>query len=387
MDLHSASALPALRPQSGCGVSEHRIFDTLIKAILSTLRSLSDTSSLLHCFPSMGFELYGVDILLDDTLRPWMIEVNISHSLQSSSLLDNRVKKAMLVDLFNLVGLTPSSEEGEVLVLTMTMKTKEINDGEGEGEGGEGKNEKEKEKGKEEERKGGIRVDQFDHILTGQIEANENGETDMKQKLMQRSMLQAGKKKKKKKKSAGQGKSGGGGDNDDDDPVSEDIDFGDDQFGCESPFSKMPVCQPSSLVQLSVKAVKMTVVTADRTQLNSLSETFEFATLNHSLEGKKGRKEEDVEMKDDANQNDLGDEKNAEMTDKTASGLPIFSQNKIYAVKRGTNKDGCNSLFQTSPANSPALNATDEQQSNISFSYPSSSSSSSHFFSSSTEQT
>jgi hypothetical protein len=50
-------------------------------------------------------ELYGFDILIDSSLKPWLLEVNLSPSLGCDSPLDVRVKSAMLVDLLTLVGL------------------------------------------------------------------------------------------------------------------------------------------------------------------------------------------------------------------------------------------------------------------------------------------
>lgn len=52
-----------------------------------------------------GFELYGFDILIDDTLRPWLMEVNVCPSLSSSSPMDRRIKHMLLVDVLNLIGV------------------------------------------------------------------------------------------------------------------------------------------------------------------------------------------------------------------------------------------------------------------------------------------
>ena len=58
------------------------------------------------------YELFGFDIILDDNLKPWILEVNISPSLHSNSELDVTVKESMLRDLFNILGLSvPDREE------------------------------------------------------------------------------------------------------------------------------------------------------------------------------------------------------------------------------------------------------------------------------------
>ncbi|XP_077978246.1 tubulin monoglutamylase TTLL4-like [Glandiceps talaboti] len=49
-------------------------------------------------------ELFGFDVMLDENLKPWIIEVNISPSLHSNSPLDVNIKGQMIKDLMNLAG-------------------------------------------------------------------------------------------------------------------------------------------------------------------------------------------------------------------------------------------------------------------------------------------
>lgn len=53
------------------------------------------------------FELYGFDVLLDDKLSPWLLEVNVCPSLSSSSPLDRKIKTTLISDILNLLGFIP----------------------------------------------------------------------------------------------------------------------------------------------------------------------------------------------------------------------------------------------------------------------------------------
>jgi len=53
------------------------------------------------------FEIYGFDILVDQALNPWILEVNICPSLSSSSPLDKRIKTKLIADTLTLAGLSP----------------------------------------------------------------------------------------------------------------------------------------------------------------------------------------------------------------------------------------------------------------------------------------
>mmetsp|Transcript_29964 Transcript_29964/g.69992 ORF Transcript_29964/g.69992 Transcript_29964/m.69992 type:complete len:153 (+) Transcript_29964:195-653(+) len=54
------------------------------------------------------FQLYGFDVMLDDELKPWLLEVNLDPALGTDSPLDFKVKSGMLVDALNLLGLNGS---------------------------------------------------------------------------------------------------------------------------------------------------------------------------------------------------------------------------------------------------------------------------------------
>ncbi|XP_047136539.1 tubulin monoglutamylase TTLL4 isoform X3 [Hydra vulgaris] len=49
-------------------------------------------------------ELFGFDIILDSNLKPWLLEVNISPSLQANSSTDLNIKSQLVKDLLNIAG-------------------------------------------------------------------------------------------------------------------------------------------------------------------------------------------------------------------------------------------------------------------------------------------
>ena len=79
-----------------------------INSVLSRLHSVVNTSLGGHCF-----EVFGFDVMLDQDLKPWLIEVNTSPSLTSNSPLDKRVKGMLVSDTLHLVGVRSSSVKFE----------------------------------------------------------------------------------------------------------------------------------------------------------------------------------------------------------------------------------------------------------------------------------
>lgn len=65
-----------------------------------------------HCKDTrIGYELYGFDIMIDSNLKPWILEVNISPSLSSSSPFDKNLKTKLICDALTIVGVKPANHE------------------------------------------------------------------------------------------------------------------------------------------------------------------------------------------------------------------------------------------------------------------------------------
>mmetsp|Transcript_22357 Transcript_22357/g.34614 ORF Transcript_22357/g.34614 Transcript_22357/m.34614 type:complete len:104 (-) Transcript_22357:2-313(-) len=56
--------------------------------------------------------MYGYDILIEDNLKPWLIEVNASPSLSTTTESDRILKMNLIKDVFNIVIPPDWTEEG-----------------------------------------------------------------------------------------------------------------------------------------------------------------------------------------------------------------------------------------------------------------------------------
>lgn len=70
-----------------------------------------------HCF-----ECYGYDIIIDEQLKPWLIEVNASPSLTSTTVNDRILKYKLINDIISLVLPPNGFPEYAYNVYFMNMK-------------------------------------------------------------------------------------------------------------------------------------------------------------------------------------------------------------------------------------------------------------------------
>ncbi|NWY48381.1 TTLL4 polyglutamylase, partial [Sylvia atricapilla] len=81
-----------------------KIKDIVIKTIIASEPYVNSLVKMYVRRPYCCHELFGFDIMLDEKLKPWILEVNISPSLHSNSPLDVSIKGQMIRDLLNLAG-------------------------------------------------------------------------------------------------------------------------------------------------------------------------------------------------------------------------------------------------------------------------------------------
>ncbi|XP_039597175.1 tubulin polyglutamylase TTLL5 isoform X2 [Polypterus senegalus] len=81
-----------------------QIEDLIVKTILAVELHIASACKMFMSHRGNCFELYGFDVLIDSTLKPWLLEVNLSPSLACDAPLDLKIKASMISDMFSLVG-------------------------------------------------------------------------------------------------------------------------------------------------------------------------------------------------------------------------------------------------------------------------------------------
>ena len=82
-----------------CGYNYDSLWSKIEKIIILTCLNLcAICPNYDNCFELMGF-----DIMVDDKLKPWLLEVNSSPAMSMDGLADSKVKPEMLKDTFRLL--------------------------------------------------------------------------------------------------------------------------------------------------------------------------------------------------------------------------------------------------------------------------------------------
>ncbi len=81
------------------------IEDVIVKTLFAAQPEICRAACSVEGSHDASIELFGFDIMLDENLKPWLIEVNTLPSLESSSQFDYNVKSNVVTDMMNLAQL------------------------------------------------------------------------------------------------------------------------------------------------------------------------------------------------------------------------------------------------------------------------------------------
>lgn len=90
----------------------------VVKTVISALPVLKHNyaaSFPRHDVMQACFEILGVDIIIDENFKPWLLEVNHSPSFSTSEYVDRKVKSGLVRDTFNLLGINGSDRKNVLL--------------------------------------------------------------------------------------------------------------------------------------------------------------------------------------------------------------------------------------------------------------------------------
>ena len=85
----------------------------IIKTILSAenhlYNGLKNVKDQKNCF-----QVYGFDLMIDDLLKVWLIEVNLSPSMSCESPLDQKIKGNLIADTLSMCGIVPIEQRDQI---------------------------------------------------------------------------------------------------------------------------------------------------------------------------------------------------------------------------------------------------------------------------------
>lgn len=104
------------RPDFDAGATWQSIVQVVVKSLFCGEHDITQHPN--------AFELYGFDVLIDEDLRPWLIEVNSSPSLAISNELDRAVKSELIKDTIRLVDPLPCDYRALKSILARRMSSR-----------------------------------------------------------------------------------------------------------------------------------------------------------------------------------------------------------------------------------------------------------------------
>ena len=94
-----------------------QIYDLSIKSILLTASDeIKALDGLTHLHSNNIFEFYGIDVMIDDNLKVYLLEYNRVASTMLYNIINKVNKKKIFVDIYNLIGVYPFSHDGKELL-------------------------------------------------------------------------------------------------------------------------------------------------------------------------------------------------------------------------------------------------------------------------------
>ena len=124
----SISALCRHFEQAGIdpGFVWSRIYDLIIKTVISIEPLVVEEIRKYSLTRSNCFDLLGFDVLLDSDLKPWLMEVNLSPSMNTDSPLDHRIKSNLVADTFTLIGIKKFDRKSERMNILKTRLNQRV---------------------------------------------------------------------------------------------------------------------------------------------------------------------------------------------------------------------------------------------------------------------
>ena len=111
--------------EDACTKLWRAIDDLIVKTMLSVEGTMHTALSSCSLPVATGlpntscFQLFGLDVMIDEKCKPWLLEVNLDPSLQMGDMIGTpqganvQLKEGMVVGVLNLIGLQPPSPPGK----------------------------------------------------------------------------------------------------------------------------------------------------------------------------------------------------------------------------------------------------------------------------------